>query len=206
MVATHAHQDHVGGLPAIARALPVERAWDAGQHEDGGGQRALLASWLTREVPWAIARPGLTWEADGVRLTVLAPRREAESINDGSIVTLLRYGSFRAILTGDREAHGERDLLATGANLRCDVLKVGHHGSKTSSSPAWLRATRPALAVISAGVENRFGHPHAEVVTRLRRAGARVARTDRDGAVVVRTDGRTWRAETFKSRGAPASR
>jgi competence protein ComEC len=103
----------------------------------------------------------------------------------------VRYGDRAILFAGDAERHEEATLLASRDALRADVLKVGHHGSRTSSTPAFLEAVAPRVAVISCGVRNRFGHPHASTLVALAAAGARVYRTDRDGAVVVTTDGRS---------------
>ncbi|MFN3431349.1 MAG: DNA internalization-related competence protein ComEC/Rec2 [Candidatus Sericytochromatia bacterium] len=196
MVATHAHQDHVGGLPAVAAALPVERAWEAGQPETCDGNLGLLATWLMGGVPWATPSPGRSIELDGVRLTALAPRPGSRSTNDGSVVVRLDHGAFSALLTGDAETESERAMVESGARLKADVLKVGHHGSTTSTSPAFLRAVAPSLAIVSAGKRNRFGHPRPSTMRRLRQAGVASLRTDLAGAILVRSNGRRWRWTT----------
>jgi hypothetical protein len=132
----------------------------------------------------------------GVTLTLLAPAEPffagtRSDANANSIVARLVYGETSFLFTGDSEEETEKRLLATGAELRSTVLKVAHHGSKTSSHPPLLAAARPSFAVISCGVGNRYGHPHAEALARLR--GVRLLRTDRDGTVVLRTDGRSLR-------------
>jgi competence protein ComEC len=152
----------------------------------------MLAGWLTRGVPWRVARPGLRWRADGVSLSVVGPWPGAHGTNDGSVVVRLDYGRFSALFTGDAEAPAERAMHEARMPVRATVLKVGHHGSRTSTSPAFLRAVRPALAVVSAGSGNRFGHPAPATMKRLRAAGAATARTDLAGAVLVRSDGRHW--------------
>jgi len=108
--------------------------------------------------------------------------------NDLSVVLLLEWGAFRALLTGDAPQAVENALARTGLLEDIDVLKVGHHGSRTSTGSALLRATLPEVALISAGRDNGFGHPHAEVLDRLAAHGVRVLRTDRDGTIVVRVD------------------
>jgi competence protein ComEC len=112
--------------------------------------------------------------------------------NDNSLVLRITLGERSLLFVGDAEEEEERLLLALAHDrLRADVLKVGHHGSRTSSSPAFLAAVAPREAVVSAGCRNRFGHPHPSTLATLAAAGARVWRTDRDGAVVVTTDGRS---------------
>jgi competence protein ComEC len=196
MIASHAHQDHVGGLPAVIAGLPVASAWDAGQSEHAPGNVAMLAGWLTHGVPWRVARPGLRWRADGVSLSVVGPWPGGHGTNDGSVVVRLDYGDFSALFTGDAEAPAERAMREAHMPLRATLLKVGHHGSRTSTSPAFLGAVKPALAVVSAGRGNRFGHPAPSTMKRLRAAGAATVRTDLAGAVLVRSNGRHWRWAT----------
>jgi competence protein ComEC len=137
---------------------------------------------------------------DGVHLTVLAPDSAWMSSltdpNAASVVLLARYGAVRFLLMGDAEHTEERWLLErTPELLRADVLKVGHHGSNTSSTEPFLRAVTPRLALVSVGAGNMYGHPSAAVMEALARAGAVVLRTDRVGSVVVRTDGATLEVE-----------
>jgi competence protein ComEC len=116
------------------------------------------------------------------------------------VVARLTFGGVAILFTGDAESPTERWLLASGAELRADVLKVAHHGSRYASGMKLLRAVRPRIAVISAGVGNEYGHPAAATVQRLERAGAAVYRTDRDGDVTVETDGATIRVRTTHAR------
>src|SRR6202030_1600697 len=110
--------------------------------------------------------------------------------NDNSLVVRISYGQRSILFVGDAEHQAEGTLLATARDrLRADVLKVGHHGSRTSSTPAFIAAVAPQEAVVSVGCRNRFGHPHPLTLSTLEAAGARLWRTDRDGAVVVTTDG-----------------
>jgi competence protein ComEC len=186
LVVTHAHPDHSGGAAAIARALPVAEAWeghaplaDVSYDVWGAAARAGGAARLT------VLR-GHRRDWDGVTIEVLAPRPARRAPwkvrNDDSVVLRVSYAGATVLLTGDMEAAGESTLAAGPA----DVLKVGHHGSRTSTSAGLVGETRPRLALASLGHGNRFGHPHPEVVERLAKAGAPLLRTDLEGTIDLR--------------------
>jgi competence protein ComEC len=143
-------------------------------------------------IPAAEKHPMGTLELSGAQMEILAPAEDymAEKVgNNDSLVLRITYGSRSFLLTGDMERGIESRLLASGVNLHADVLKVGHHGSRTSSTERFLDAVSPSVALISAGFENSFGHPHPDVLGRLSARHAAVLRTDIDGLVTARTDG-----------------
>jgi competence protein ComEC len=160
----------------------------------------MLETAERRGVAWRAASSGRTIEMDGLALHLLWPDSQVvdavADANEISVVVLLRFGGFAALLTGDASAEVERLLVDRhGDALRAPVLKAGHHGSRTSTSDEWLDAVRPELVVVSAGRGNRYGHPAPEVVKRLVDRGIEIARTDHEGSVslrVVPVDGRRW--------------
>lgn len=190
MVVSHAHPDHSGGVPFLLRAFRVAKSWEGPAAERDPGWRRLDAA-LRRAggLRLAVTRGArLEWDGVGLRVLGPAPARVplARVRNEDSLVIEVRFGEVHMLLTGDVTAEVERGLRLA----RALVLKVPHHGSRTSSSPLLVASTEPRLAIVSAGARNSFGHPHPEVLERYRLAGALLLRTDRDGSVHVATDGR----------------
>ena len=187
MVLTHDHEDHAGGLPALIDNYSPRELWIA-----SAGQ-ALLDKARERGTVVRSIRTGQRFEFGGATVDVLAPDEGPIRPNDDSVVLKIRFGERSFLLTGEIEKHRETIFVKGDGDIRADVLKVAHHGSRTSSNPAFLDRVRPSFAIISAGAGNSYGHPHKEVVDRLRERGAAVLRTDVHGVVSVRTDGhRLW--------------
>jgi competence protein ComEC len=199
---THAHGDHAGGLPAVIEnfhpaelwtgAMPPSPAWSAVRSRAcAEGARIVRLS------------SGFSFDFGGARIEVISPPADYtpgdSPSNDDSLALRITYGRRSFLLTGDMEKPMERQALAAGEPLRADVLKVGHHGSNTSSIDPFLDAVAPEFAVISDGFANSFGHPNPKVLERLKAHRAGVLRTDRDGLVTVRTDGRRIWVETFRA-------
>jgi competence protein ComEC len=211
VVATHSHPDHAKGLPFILKYFRVRQFWDNGatlhspwytmlreQAVGGGLYRDVVSAGLARV------------SIDGVRLDVLHPTLAFQSQaqlgartpedrgeNNRSLVLKLGYGDVSVLFTGDIEQEAEAFLLQTGCDVGATVLKVPHHGSRTSSSEAFVRAVNPRVAVFSVQRDSRFGHPHAMVVERYQASGAHVLRTDAHGAISLRTDGQSLWVEPF---------
>jgi competence protein ComEC len=195
IVATHAHADHVGGLPAVLSALPVDVVLEPGEPLGEAPYLEFLAASAASGARWRAARRGDRLELDSVRLTVLSPdsawAAETTDPNEESVVLLVEYGQVRLLLTGDAGLPVEFRLAGRVGDL--DVLKVGHHGSRSATSDAWLDEARPEIAVISVAARNSYGHPAPEVVARLIAHGVHVHRTDREGTITLESDGqRVW--------------
>jgi competence protein ComEC len=196
---THAHQDHIGGLAAVLDNFQVEALW-LGRDADSNSYRALIQEARVRGVPVIHHTQGDLIAWPGVEDHVLWPVTSQGSDppkNDDSLVLRLVYGKTSMLLAGDVERPVENSLLHDSFPLNADFLKVGHHGSKTSTTPAWLWQVGPKIAAISVGENNSFGHPNAEVIGRLETAGVHIYRTDRDGAITIVSDGRSLAVRTF---------
>jgi competence protein ComEC len=190
VIASHGDADHVEGFIDIARSFDI-----------GVAMKGPTSSFPAVKLPLRIIKRGDAFDIDGARLQILAPfvaaDRSLSSDNDESVVLKITFGSRSFLLTGDIEKGAEASLVASGSDLRADVLKVSHHGSKTSSTREFLEKVKPRHAVISAADPSPFGHPHPSVVKRLREAGARIWSTGSCGAITISTDGRGLRIETF---------
>jgi competence protein ComEC len=182
VLATHPHPDHALGLRAVIEELPVGNLWLSAGEDEAGLFASLRRSAGASGVPVSVLRPGppSTWR--GAELTVLhsgGVRRKTDAVNNQSVVLTIERDGKRAILTGDVGSATERALLASRAVARADLLKVAHHGSRTSTTPGFVDAVHPRAALLSCGRENRFGHPAAETLRILGANGVRVLRTDR---------------------------
>jgi competence protein ComEC len=202
VVLSHPHPDHANGLPFIVEQFAVGEIWTNGQPSALPAVDRLRVAARDRKVPLGEPR---AIELGGVRVAPLGPLDErghispdpAWSENDNSLVLELDYAGRRLWFAGDVEQEAESVLAARASPV--DLVKVPHHGSRTSSTAALVEALRPRLAVISVGERNRWGFPNGAVVERWRTAGARVVRTDRDGAVTVEVSGKgKWSVDTVR--------
>ncbi|MCY7378249.1 MAG: MBL fold metallo-hydrolase, partial [Gemmatimonadaceae bacterium] len=199
-VLSHPHADHVGGAASVFAALRPARFLDPGYVGATPAYLAALDEARLHGVPWQRVRPGDSLQVDEVTITALAPDSAwtagLRDANLASTILLARIGAVRVLLTGDAEAEEEAWLLAQGSDaVTADVLKVAHHGSATSTTPAFLAAVHPRLALVSVGAHNTYGHPDPAVLHSLAATGAMIARTDQMGTVIVRTDGRSLDVE-----------
>jgi competence protein ComEC len=202
VVATHAHADHIGGLVDVVRNLDVGQAVIGHAPTSDVEFEPFREAVARRNVPLSTLKSGEHFEIDGVGIDVLWPPPARESPvtsgNDDSIVLRLVYGSISILLAGDIERNTEDSLIGSGVNLQADVLKVPHHGSRTSSTEAFIDSVNPKVAVISVGERSRFGHPHASVVDRYKARGVNLLQTGRDGMVTLESDGSTFDIRRYR--------
>ncbi|MCL4264762.1 MAG: DNA internalization-related competence protein ComEC/Rec2 [Anaerolineae bacterium] len=200
MVATHPDADHVSGLVELYGRYQIgQLITDGAEADASAGYEALLQVAEAQQTPLHRAVAGEVIEiGDGVRLEIVHPGTEldAENRNENSVSFRLMYGNFSLLLTGDVEEKGEAMMLQKGLPLQALVFKAGHHGSRTSSTEPFLAAVQPHIMVVSAGADNRFGHPHPEVLARAAERGTAVLHTAELGTIEVITDGHTmwWQA------------
>lgn len=194
IVVTHPDADHITGLLGVLERYEVAAIYETGVRGGTTVIAELAAAMDDEEAERHLARAGQSFVYDGVMFEMLWPTPQIVATqkdrNNTSIVLRVRYGDTTLLLTGDAEADAEAAFGKRAGDV--DVLKAGHHGSRTSTTVAFLRAVTPEYAVVSAGAYNRYGHPHPIVISRLRDAGARVWRTDTDGDIKLTSDGRTY--------------
>lgn len=192
MIATHPHEDHYGGLPTVLRRVETEAVWVI----TNGFVNSLYSNFCDTAqkeglLP-VIPEVGTVFSQDGLTLTVLGPvypYEHYEDPNDTSLVVKVEYGQHKFLFTGDMETLAESDLIAAGADLSADVLKVGHHGSYSSSSLQFLEQVGAEFGVIHVGRDNDYGHPHDAAMNRLLAADMTLFRTDAMGNIVIGSDG-----------------
>ncbi len=204
VIATHPDADHIGGLPVVLERYQVRGFMEPGIVSETQTSQALAQALAAKKITTILARRGQVIDLGrGAKLQILFPdeesERRAEQKNDtnaASIVAVLRYGATSAMLTGDAPIAVEDYLINLDRNNRAeldaDILKAGHHGSRTSTSDEWLSATTPSVAIISAGKNNRYGHPHQETLARLTAHQIKTLATAGEGTIVFKTDGVTW--------------
>ncbi|MFO7941540.1 MAG: ComEC/Rec2 family competence protein [Bacillota bacterium] len=192
VVASHPHEDHIGGLLAVFEHFPVDTVLDAGvPHTTATFDRYLtrLERMVGEDGTQYLTPEGQTLRFGDVTVEVLGPRFAYDSLNDNSVVCRVGFRRTSFLFTGDMERETESDLLGSGENVEADVLKVSHHGSRSSTSEEFLRGVSPAHAVICVGEDNSYGHPADEVLERLSEYGVRVHRTDSSGTLLFISDG-----------------
>lgn len=191
LILTHPHPDHIGGVFFILPALKVEKIYDNGQDLAGVRKSGAIYRWyedlVRKRKNYAVLISGDSLSLGSLTLEVLWPPEAPTSsdFNAFSLLIMVKGGGFSCLLTGDLTAAGERELLKREVNLKADLLKVGHHGAEDATSEEFLEAVSPAIAVISVDKDNFWGYPSARVLERLKKAGVKVYRTDREGDIVL---------------------
>lgn len=200
VIITHAHVDHLGGMAELMENIPIKQVYDSAFPATTATYRNYLTTVQKKKIPFARLQAGSSVDlGDGISLKAFAPEKEFikgsdSDVNNSSIVLKLSYGDFSMLLTGDSETESEEIMLKRfRTDLKSQVLKSPHHGSRTSSSQAFLKAVAPEAVVISVGVNNDYHHPHPSVMKRYQDAKMKIYRTDQDGTVTITSDGKTYK-------------
>ncbi|WP_066506546.1 ComEC/Rec2 family competence protein [Abyssisolibacter fermentans] len=191
LIATHPHEDHIGGLPKIIHNFNVSKIYIPNKPATTKIFMSMMNEIKEKNIETITAKGGnIIYEDDGLSYNIIAPNsNKYDETNEYSVVTKLEYKNVSFIFTGDAEKDSEDEMVSKNYDLKADVLKVGHHGGRTSSNSNFLRAVRPQIAVISCGKGNDYGHPHKEALDRIKNSGAEIYRTDLLGNITVFTDG-----------------
>ncbi len=203
LIGTHPHEDHIGGMAKIIEEFPIGTLYLPETSEEmtptTKTYESLLDAAESKNVTVRTAAAGdVLLEQGNTSFKVLSPSHtDYDNLNDYSIVTRLKVGDTAFLFQGDAETPVEEEILDSGADVSCDVIKLGHHGSSTSSSRAYLEAANPSAAVISCGVGNEYGHPHRETMDLLEKLSITPYRTDTQKTLLAETDGKTivWQTE-----------
>ena len=189
LVCTHGHSDHCGGLDAVVESLEVETVFTSPYAGDSPSYEIFTDAVYDAGLELIVPELGESYRLGEASFSFIGPLEDYDNQNDDSLVLRLEYGDTSFLFTGDMAAKAEKDLINDGADLRCDVLKVGHHGSSGSSCYQFLYEAQPGIGVISCEKGNSYGHPHEETLSRLADADVTVCRTDLEGSIVIFSDG-----------------
>jgi len=192
IIATHPHEDHIGGLDTIIRSFPPKQVYMSNGTSTTKTFEDFITAVNASGAKKIRAKAGVKLDVPGLSGLFLAPNSDQyEDLNNYSAVLKITFGRVSFLLTGDAEDVSEAEMLKSGQDLQATVLKVGHHGSTSSTTSAFLKAVSPKYAVISVGVNNDYGHPAQPTLNKLAKAGVQLYRTDQDGTIVATSDGET---------------
>ena len=189
-IGTHPHEDHLGGAASILSSIDVGTVFLNGDSSSSFFYEKFIDTLIKKDITAQIPDTDCIYEIGPFRITFLSPKKDFGNTNDNSLVFTVEFGEINALFTGDAERSVEAELLKTKRSIDADILKVGHHGSRYASSAAFLNAVSPSVSVIQCGEGNSYGHPHEEAVKRLDEISS-VLRTDLEGSIILKTDGKT---------------
>lgn len=197
---THPHADHIGQLDKIIQTFDVGEVWMNGEVANSDIFNKALAAIEESGVDYYEPELGEVFDIGPVEVAIIHPTDLSGGLNDNSLSMRLQYGDISFLFTGDSETKAEREMMARGEHVAATILQAGHHGSKTSTTEDFFNAVNPEVVIYSAGVDNKYGHPDAEVVNRITASGAKLYGTDVDGTILVETDGVTYTVQSKKER------
>lgn len=204
LVLTHPDADHIGGAPVVITKFNIDKVFVSNFEKDNKTYQKLIQALDNKRLKYETPEVDSHYTLGTAVITILAPNKEYDNPNDASIALIVQNGNNKFLFTGDASENAENDILDNNLDISADVYKVGHHGSKYSTSEKFFKAVNPTYAVISCGEDNSYGHPHAEILNKLRSYKVNVYRTDEEGTIVATSDGKnitfnvpesqTWKA------------
>jgi len=201
VIATHPHEDHIGGLIFILNDIPVKQVLDSGQVHTAPSFETYLDLIDKKNIPFDTAQRSQTINLDpNLKIEVLSPPKSQyqDDINENSIVLKVTYKKVSFLFMGDAGLEAENSIMTTGYNLKSDILKVGHHGSSSASGSSFLAKVKPSISMIEVGAGNDYGHPTQKTLSALQNTGSKIYRTDTNGNIVVTTDGLSYSVSAEK--------
>lgn len=191
VVGTHPHEDHIGGLDAVIKEFDIETIYMPKKTATTKTYKDVITAIKNKKMKITLPKRGTVFKLGDVECTIVAPdNKEYEDVNNYSIVIKLIYKDTSFLFTGDAEGESEKEMLKSGYNIEADVLKVGHHGSVSSTTKKFLNEVSPKYAVISCGKENKYGHPHKETIQVLNAKNVQLYRSDKMGTIIVTSNGK----------------
>ncbi len=188
-VGTHPHEDHLGGAAAVLYTFGADNVYMTDEPSTGYFYERLLDALSEKGITPIIPQTDAVYTLGELKFEFLSPKKDFEDTNNNSLVVLFTFKNARMLFMGDAEKEVENELVSQGENVRADLLKVGHHGSRNASTERFLREVSPTCAVIQCEKGNSYGHPHKEALTRLKNCGANILRCDNSGTIVIKCDG-----------------
>lgn len=199
VIGTHEHADHIGQLDEVINEFPVQEVWMPGNIHSSNIYERVIESIAESDANYVEVRAGEEYDLGNISIDVLSPFELTGDYNNDSIVFKMKYGNVSFLFTGDAEISAEQKLVTEWrSDLSADVLKVGHHGSDTSTSQGFVELVRPSVSIIQAGKDNEYHHPHKAVLKRLENIGSSVYATFTHGNIILTTDGESYHVETEK--------
>ncbi|WP_019414767.1 MBL fold metallo-hydrolase [Paenisporosarcina sp. TG20] len=198
VVGTHPHADHIGQIDKIIDTFDVDEVWLSGNLSNSQVFNRMIDAIEANDVGYHEPRAGEVYDIGPLVIEVLNPTSASGDVQNDSVSLRITYGDVTFLFTGDTEEEGERKMINSGQNLSADIFQVGHHGSNTSNTSAFLDKVNPKVAIISTSENNQFGHPHAEVIKRINDKGIDLYSTHINVTIIVKTDGTTYKVTTKK--------